>query len=86
MFLEDLTNDQLKTLGLALGLNDIRLEKINPDHLLNEVVHCWLKRADDVLDESGTPSWDSLVKALKKANMNRIAEDIWKRMLLDDPL
>lgn len=86
MFLRDhLTNGQLKEVGLALGLNNVRLENINPDNLFNDVVHFWLKRADNVLDESGIPSLESLAKALEKVGMNGIAEDMRNGMLLDDP-
>ena len=40
------------------------------------MVEAWLKMKDDVYDEHGEPTWNSLVEGLKKVNQKSIASKI----------
>ena len=40
------------------------------------MVEAWLKMKDDVYDEHGEPTWNSLVKGLKKVNQKSLASKI----------
>ena len=44
--------------------------------LSGDMVEAWLKMKDDVYDEHGEPTWNSLVKGLKKVNQKSIASKI----------
>jgi len=80
-YLNGLTNNQLKDVGLALGLYLSTLDNTNPQSLLKEMIQSWLVRADNVIDRSGPPCWESLVEALKESSMNGIADDVYKNEL-----
>ena len=76
-FLRVLTNEELRNVGLELGLSYNHLEKMGHD-CLNELVHCWLNKDDDVMETSGAPSWKSLAKALEEAGFTGVASNIRK--------
>ena len=69
-------HDHIIKLGLELGLFYPTLEKMN--NLLTEMVAAWLNREDNVLQQSGEPTWNGLVDALKKIGQAGIAKDILK--------
>ena len=76
-FLKILTNEELKNVGVELGLSYHHLEKMGHD-CLNELVHCWLNKDDDVMETSGTPSWESLARAVEEAGFTGVASSIRK--------
>lgn len=76
-FLKALTNEELRRVGLELGLHWPHLKRMGQD-CLNDLVHCWLKKDDLVMETSGTPSWESLAKALEEADFKGLARDIRK--------
>ena len=75
--LEDFSNDELMSLGTALGLRYTKVRNMRCP-LLGEMVAAWLNGEDEVLSVTGAPSWDSLSKALKKINQPGIADKIPK--------
>ena len=70
----NLNRDHLIKLGLALGLFYPTLEKMNA--FPTEMVVAWLNRQDNVLQESGEPTWRRLADALEKIGQTGIATDI----------
>ena len=58
-----------RSLGLALGILASKLDTIrskcisDPNEILTEVLHTWLKQAYDV-EKHGQPSWRTLVQAV----------------------
>ncbi len=75
-FLQELTNKELIDVCVALGLDYIRLANTNTDSLRQDMVHSWLRRDDNVLTESGPPTWGSLVRALELKGFNGVAATI----------
>jgi hypothetical protein len=71
--LKDLPNEDLITLGGALGLNFPKLKKMRD--LPSEMVAAWLRKEDNVL-EFGKPTWRRLVTALKSIGHNGVAGSI----------
>lgn len=71
-----LTNQELIDVGVALGLDYIRLKNTNTESLFQDMVHAWLREDDNVLKESGSPTWMSLVKALEQKGFNGVAKTI----------
>lgn len=78
-YLSDLQTAQITRLGEALGLLYPTLKKM--ERPLEDMVEAWLRKDDNVLKRSGSPSWKSLVKALEMNNYNGIAEIIIKEKL-----
>ena len=74
--LTSLKKEELVNVGLRLGLRYPTLKKMSPDTILNDMVHAWLRRDDDVIEGSGEPSWESLSKALEDCGHKGIASDI----------
>ena len=79
-FLKDLSNTQLREVGLELGLKNVRLKKMEKDCMLDDMLDSWLREDDDVTETSGCPSWQGLVKALKEAGCTGVAAKIRKGM------
>ena len=80
-FLKHLSNVELRELGLELGLKNVRLRNMMiKDCMLDDMLESWLRGDDDVIETSGRPSWESLVKALKEAGHNGVAATIKKGM------
>ena len=77
-FLECLSNDRLKTIGMYLGLRYVHLKKMKEDCMLDDMLDSWLREDDDVTETSGSPSWQSLVKALEEAGCKGVAANITK--------
>ena len=72
--LADLDNEDLITLGGALGLRYPKLKRMH--YLLGDMVAAWLNEEDNVLRASGPPSWTSLVQALEDMGQPGIASRI----------
>ena len=66
------------SLGLALGLTQQKVRWMRDSAtFLDDVLAAWLRREDDV-EKKGTPSWSTLVNALrhKLLGQNGVASDI----------
>ena len=74
--LSDLTNKELLKLGSALGLHWPNLKKMTM--LCDDLVERWLNGADNIVATSGQPTWASLINALEKIKLERVAEKIKK--------
>ena len=74
--LTNLDNETLTDLGEALGISYPKLRRM--PNILDGMVAAWLRREDDVLRESGEPTWTSLVEALEEIGQWGVAEDIKK--------
>ena len=72
--LETLSKRDLRQLGGALGLSYPKLRKM--DSLLEEMVCAWLNKEDNVLKQSGEPSWRSLKSALREIGQEGVAASI----------
>ena len=72
--LETLSKRDLLKLGGALGLSYPKLRKMDP--LLEELVCAWLNKEDNVLKQSGEPSWRCLKSALREIGQEGVAASI----------
>ena len=74
--LQNLDNDQICTVGGALGLSYSKLRKMTkfPD----DMVASWLRREDFVVSKSGEPTLRTLVEALRMVGQEGTARDIEK--------
>ena len=79
-FLECLSSDRLMTIGLRLGLRYANLKRMREGGLLDDMLDSWLSGDDNVIEKSGHPSWQSLIKALEEAGYNGVATEIRKGM------
>ena len=69
-YLNDLDNEQIVQVGLALGLNYAKLKRMRM--LPADMVAAWLRKEDDVI-EVGEPTWKVLCKALKDIGQTGLA-------------
>ena len=79
-YLMDLDKTDIHNLGLVLGLSHRKLKMMkDSDMFLDNVLAAWLRREDEVQNQ-GTPSWSTLVIALrhKRLGQNGIASTICK--------
>ena len=77
-YLGTMETAQILKLGLAFGLNFIKLKNNkSSDTYLLDTVHSWLQKEEDVV-KTGKPSWRTLVKALKSIGQTGIADQIAK--------
>ena len=70
-YLCDLDKQQLKSLGLLLGLSSRTVNNMydcSATTYRDSIVTAWLRRQDNVL-EKGLPSWEALVAALEHKQM-----------------
>ena len=74
--LRDLSNEDMKNLGVALGLQSSSLQQMAEYNLKIQIVNAWLIGKDDVYTRSGPPSWTSLAKALESIGHTTIANAI----------
>ena len=72
--LKCMNKEDLRQLGGALGLSYPRLRNMEP--LLEEMVCAWLNKEDNVLKQSGKPSWTSLKSALHEIGQEGVAASI----------
>ena len=75
--LNDLDNQQLVQIGLALGMNYAKLKKMRS--LPGDMVAAWLRREDDVLQVSGIPTWKALSEALKDVGQTGLSMKIQQK-------
>ena len=78
-YLHDLDRDQLRTLGLVLGLCFTTLQQHNQaanTTYLHHLLAAWLRKQDNVMQQC-PPTWKNLVESLKsdRLRQNMIA---WK--------
>lgn len=71
--LKDLPDEDLITLGCALGLSFPKLKRMRT--LPSDMVAAWLRKEDNVL-EHGKPTMSLLATALKRIGQNGIANSI----------
>ena len=64
-YLKMLSTPQLYDLSGELGLNITELRRVSGQELPGELAERWLREDDAVYKTSGTPSWSSLIKALR---------------------
>ncbi len=79
-YLLNLTEPEIFTLGLALGLDSRTLSPFRSSPLfLDEMLTRWLQGKDQVTKRGGH-TWNALVKALRepRVQQNQIAKDIEK--------
>ena len=73
-YLLDLDKEQMKTLGLILGLSHLTVansyEGSTKTSYLNDILHAWLLQQDEV-EESGSPSWAKLTTALEHEQLRQ---------------
>ena len=70
----------LIALGTALGLSYSTLLGMGSgDDFLSKIVAAWLKRQDNVLSQSGEPTWSVLADKLEEIGCMEIAADIQRR-------
>ena len=74
MSLDKLIPQQLTDLGGALGLSYPKMKRMA--NILDGVSAAWLNREDQVLEESGEPTWSRLADALERIGQWGIAEEI----------
>ena len=74
--LEDLLLKDLKSLGGALGLRYPTMDRMTSDSLCEGLVLAWLNQQDNVMKESGKPTWESLMKALRTIGHEELAQKI----------
>ena len=72
--LMDLDNRQIIQVGLALGMNYAKLQRMSS--LPGDMVAAWLRGEDDVLQVSGVPTWKTLSEALKDVGQTGLAVKI----------
>ena len=73
-YLKDLDLEQLRLLGLALGLHYPTVKGMKS--LLDDLIHAWLLRQDDVIKRSGEPTYERLALALEEIGQNGLAQDV----------
>ena len=66
-FLKHLPGKVVKRIGGHLGLSAESM------HSLDDMICNWLAEADDVHEETGTPSWENLMEALEHIGRKDIA-------------
>ena len=74
--LKDLLLKDLKSLGGALGLRYTTLDRMTSDSLCEGLVLAWLNQQDNVMKESGKPTWESLMRALRTIDHGGLAQQI----------
>ena len=72
--LSDLDDQQIVQVGLALGMNYAKLNRMKS--LPGDMVAAWLRREEDVLEVSGVPTWKGLSEALKDVGQTGLAVKI----------
>ena len=77
-FLKHLANTEMRNVGVNLGLSYTRLKNFREESVLDDTISSWLRKDDYVTDTSGSPSWQSLIKALEEAGHTGVAANIRK--------
>ena len=79
--LESLQRDEIIGLGLSLGLYYASLVKMKT--MPKDMIHAWLLQVDNVTQQSGVPTTDTLIKALESRNLSGPA-NLVKSSFIDD--
>ena len=70
----------LIALGIALGLSyQTVLGMGNGDDFLSQIMAAWLKQQDNVLSQSGEPTWSVLADKLEEIGCSEVAADIGRK-------
>lgn len=79
--MKTLRRADLIALGVALGLSYQTASKRmgNDDQLLKHIVAAWLNREDNVISQSGEPTWSVLADKLEEIGHEEIAASIRKK-------
>ena len=80
-FLKHLANTDIRNVGVNLGLSFTRLKNFREESVLDDTISSWLRKDDDVTETSGSPSWQSLVKALEDEGYTGVAANIRKGII-----
>ena len=75
-FLKDLRPLDITKIGTSLGLKYSKLSGLVADKLPHEMVEWWLNKGDNIIEVSGTPTYKSLIKALRENGFNGHAKNI----------
>ena len=75
-FLKDLTPEDIAKIGTSLGLEYCKLSGLLADKLPHQMVEWWLGKRDNVMEVSGTPTYKSLIDALRENGFNGHANNI----------
>lgn len=78
-YLDDLKKRDLVKIGIELGLDYNRLDSIAEHEFPHEMVRIWLLKVDNVVKFSGTPTLNSLARALKAKGFTGHADKISRR-------
>ena len=73
-YLKDLETEQLLQLGLALGLQYPTLKDMK--NMPDDLIHSWLLRQQEVIKQSGEPTYKSLATALDEIEQTGLAQDV----------
>ena len=76
-YLKDMDTEQLRQLGLALGLHYPTLKKM--DSMPDDLIHAWLLCRESVMSRSGEPTYNSLAKMLDEIGQCGLAQDVRKQ-------
>lgn len=80
-YLKELNKSAVTKLGLDLGISYSRLTTITDlANFIEEMLHLWLQGVDQV-EKSGIPTWERLVKSLKRVGQTGIAMKIERDQL-----
>ena len=79
--IKNLDRNESINLGAALGLFYIKLKRT--DTIPEDMVAAWLRGDDNVIETSGSPSWESLATALDKTGHTKIAITIRRGKCVD---
>lgn len=85
---DDLDKNELLALGEALGIHNSTLQRMSGSSIVTfrgDIVDAWLKKKDDVLFY-GTPSWNTLIQALRRMGRTKMADKIKKEKLSSESL
>ena len=75
-YLKELGTQKLLDLGGELGLDPIELGRVPSQELARSLSIWWIQKQYYVKESSGTPTWKSLIKALRRVGANGTADKI----------
>ena len=73
-YVKNIGDEDLRRLGLALGLLYPTLKRMR--NLPEDLISAWLNREENVLQESGEPTFESLAVAMEGIGQNGMAVDV----------
>ena len=75
-YTDDLNQQEVKDLGLALGLYRNTFHKMSPPTTHDDIIEAWLKRKDNVIGICGTTTWRALAKGFQAVEQHGCVENI----------